>query len=133
MYWKTLYNWLLSAPIHTKQGDVTIGAAFALLENPSIHWAKASLISKAKKEYSDALELASKGYYGNAYIELQKAVRDVKDILDAGVVEGSSESSVNYIYVVGAIILLAVLFIFIRKRGKNDEEDDVDYYSDSYG
>lgn len=133
MYWKTLYNWLLSAPIQTKQGDVTLSAAFALLENPSIRWAKASLIPRAKKEYSSALELAAKGYYGNAYIELQKAVADVKDVLDAGVVEASSGPSVNYIYVAGLIVLLVVLFIFIRKRGKNDAEDDVDYYSDSYG
>ena len=133
MYWKTLYTWLLSAPIHTEQGDVTLSAAFALLENPSIRWKMAALIPRAKQEYSNALEMASKGYYGNAYIELQKAVSDVKAVLDAGVVsQEQSGPSVNYTYVAAGILLVAVLLLLLKKGGKKNEEDDIDYYSDSY-
>ncbi len=137
LYWKTLYMWLLSAPIHTAQGDVTIAGAMALLDNPAVRWKLESYVSEAKTAYSNAVSDASSGDYGNAYIELEQAREYVKKVLDAGIAESGNESyRRTYVYAGAAAVALLVLLIYLRKRGGGDEnnEDGLDYYSyDSYG
>ncbi|NPA77120.1 MAG: hypothetical protein GXN93_05210 [Candidatus Diapherotrites archaeon] len=135
MYWKTLYNWLLSAPISTNQGDITISAAFALLENPQIHWQQRALIPEAKKAYNEALSAAGRGDYGNAYIYLQQARNYVQRIINAGTAEEQESNTSNpYIYAGAAIVLaIGAFFLLKRKKGGDDEEmDDFSEYTDDY-